>query len=619
MSLLSLIVCAGMLIGTSYAWFTDSVTSTGNVIQSGKLKVGFSWADGKDDPETVQWKDASTGAIFGNDELWEPGYVAARHISVENKGTLALQYWLSISVNGQLEKNNEGHTLADAIDVYFLEEAAQITDRASFEAAVQGQTPIPLAAALKDMSGMTDKTHGILYPDGTQGQISSKTQTIALKMRESAGNEYQDMELGASFSIQLYATQWTYEKDSFDEKYDELAYGWDNYADVSADVTQTNVHGALYFSNDTDARLSAYVPSVNPDGTADANALRYTTDAAEFYDFDVNDHDDTLVISAHIIAKDDTSATYDISLLNKTHNTVLKGLNKVVVIRLLVPAGLENVTVRHSGVSMNKAASADTSEDQTYYYDADTGILTVNTSTFSEFRINWGQNSVFSEYLNINPITGIDIIPDGYNIGITKDQVDEIAGQIGAENLNSIMHGAVYVPADGGNDSQLLLQNGRQYEAADEDAYQKVEEGKYQYWHGDFVMKFNKPVNAFTDMDNIDNTIILTGEYGSWGWLKIPCPVALEADQEYRMINDFMGGAVTINFEELCSTVKQFNCGAIYLNSNYDASDPLEMTVEFRMYETLSAEEAMAQGYGSTVNHETGNYITVDTFTYRFQ
>ena len=49
MSALSLIMCISMLIGSTFAQFTDSVTSANNVIQSGTLDVVLeyktNWAD----------------------------------------------------------------------------------------------------------------------------------------------------------------------------------------------------------------------------------------------------------------------------------------------------------------------------------------------------------------------------------------------------------------------------------------------------------------------------------------------------------------------------------------------------------------------------------------------
>ena len=101
LSLLSLMLCVSMLIGSTYAWFTDSVTSTNNIIKSGKLDVEMYWAEGKADPAdtATAWTDASNGAIFNNDK-WEPGYTEVRHIKIANEGTLALKYQLNILPNG---------------------------------------------------------------------------------------------------------------------------------------------------------------------------------------------------------------------------------------------------------------------------------------------------------------------------------------------------------------------------------------------------------------------------------------------------------------------------------------------------------------------------------------
>ena len=101
LSALALCMCFALLLGTTFAWFTDSVTSSNNIIASGDLDVTMSWADGKADPaanETV-WKDASEGAIFNYDK-WEPGYVEVRHIKIANEGTLALKYKVNIIANG---------------------------------------------------------------------------------------------------------------------------------------------------------------------------------------------------------------------------------------------------------------------------------------------------------------------------------------------------------------------------------------------------------------------------------------------------------------------------------------------------------------------------------------
>lgn len=44
MSLLSLLLCCAMLIGSTFAWFTDSVTSGNNKIIAGNLDIELGYA-----------------------------------------------------------------------------------------------------------------------------------------------------------------------------------------------------------------------------------------------------------------------------------------------------------------------------------------------------------------------------------------------------------------------------------------------------------------------------------------------------------------------------------------------------------------------------------------------
>lgn len=207
-SVIALLVCFSMLVGTTFAWFTDSVTSSGNIIQTGTLNVGMYWAEGDVDPASVTWTDASEGAIFNNDK-WEPGYVEAKHLKVTNEGTLALKFKLVIVPNGEVSE------LADVIDVYYLDSATQVTREALATA-----TPV---GTLRDMIEDPDgAAYGyLLAEDESTEEIESvKTVTIAFKMRETTGNEYQNKSIGTDFSIQLLATQYTYEEDGLDNQYD---------------------------------------------------------------------------------------------------------------------------------------------------------------------------------------------------------------------------------------------------------------------------------------------------------------------------------------------------------------------------------------------------------------
>ena len=119
-SVLLLALCFSMLVGTTFAWFTDSVTSSGNIIKSGTLDVEMYWAKGTEDPDNANWTDASTGAIFNYDK-WEPGYAEVRHIKIANEGTLALKYKVNIIANGEVSD------LADVIDVYYVDPAIHLS------------------------------------------------------------------------------------------------------------------------------------------------------------------------------------------------------------------------------------------------------------------------------------------------------------------------------------------------------------------------------------------------------------------------------------------------------------------------------------------------------------
>lgn len=208
-SVLSVVLCAAMLVGSTFAWFTDSVTSTGNIIKSGTLEVTMKWAKGTEDPASATWKDASEGAIFDYD-LWEPGYTEVRHVKISNIGSLALKYEVRIAATGEVSE------LADVIDVYYIKNGAQITDRTqlndSNKIGTLAQVLAKPYAAKGNLSGKKGET------------VDSDIATIALKMQEGAGNEYQGKFIGSEFAVVLVATQDTVENDSFgSDQYDKDA------------------------------------------------------------------------------------------------------------------------------------------------------------------------------------------------------------------------------------------------------------------------------------------------------------------------------------------------------------------------------------------------------------
>ena len=218
-SVISLLLCFTMLLGTTYAWFTDSVTSAENIITAGNLDVTLEFADAKADPEATEteWTDASNTPIFTY-ENWEPGYVEAHHIKITNAGTLDLKYVIHI----EIEDGGRIDDVQKVIDIYYVDPAVKVESRADLSEEMKLGT-LEYVLSNPDMNGKL-----------LAGE--SDTITLALKMQESAGNDYRDMQIGP-FTIKLLATQLASEDDSFDNKYDADAMypadAWDGKADTS--------------------------------------------------------------------------------------------------------------------------------------------------------------------------------------------------------------------------------------------------------------------------------------------------------------------------------------------------------------------------------------------------
>ena len=187
MSALSLLLCVSMLVGTTFAWFTDSVTSAGNIIQSGTLDVDMVDAAGNSMAgQVIEFVTADGRAQ--SEILWEPGCTyKTEPVKVVNLGNLALKY--EIHING-IDGNAK---LLEAIE-WTVTIGGVETDLASYE--------------------------GKLYPEA--GKDISGEIVLSGHMKEEAGNEYQGLK-AEGISIVVYATQLTHENDSFDNQYDKNA------------------------------------------------------------------------------------------------------------------------------------------------------------------------------------------------------------------------------------------------------------------------------------------------------------------------------------------------------------------------------------------------------------
>lgn len=91
-SVLSMMICCAMLIGSTFAWFTDSATSSNNNIVAGNLDIELLVKD-----KDGNYVEPSNGSLFDENMKWEPGQVYYRELKIENCGTLAAKFNVSIS------------------------------------------------------------------------------------------------------------------------------------------------------------------------------------------------------------------------------------------------------------------------------------------------------------------------------------------------------------------------------------------------------------------------------------------------------------------------------------------------------------------------------------------
>ena len=191
-STLAILMCAAMLIGTTFAWFTDTASTGVNKIVSGNLKVDIIGADSDSHIEKLNFtKAATTDAEAGAEILWEPG---CRYLTegfrIANKGNLALTW--KAQVNTGATAANEGNfDLLDVIDFYLVKGTGE------------SQTETPL----NEFTGNLKKTE------------TSDVYYIKGVMKTTAGNDYQGLTLNG-ITITVYATQDTVESDSFNNTYD---------------------------------------------------------------------------------------------------------------------------------------------------------------------------------------------------------------------------------------------------------------------------------------------------------------------------------------------------------------------------------------------------------------
>ncbi len=508
-----------MLLGTTFAWFTDSVSSTNNIIKSGNLDVDVLYdADGT--PTSIN----EVNTLFNDVKLWEPGAVAYEKLTVKNLGSLAFTYALSVNYsdfNYVKDANGDKYDLTTALKVAVLS-GDEITT-----AVTDALTNNNRTALINNIASTEWKTISELINEGENGVLYSANDTakpnqdsrdyiVVIYWQPTAddnnwnvnngkhtynrsnaldGLDYLFIDLG----INLVATQFTHEEDSFNNQYDIDAKDAINSA---SGVLGINASAIEIHVRDISGRKvgSMVIP---------AGAIEDINKPIEVTYAKTDD------IGNITVAAGMETLSYDITVsnLNAGNTTPIKAY-------IRIDAGIDEDTIKlyHNGTEITD-----------FVYDPHTGYVIFMTTSFSPFTVVYDAESVYvptDPDENDLPVANVTRTPEHENVSL------DWAGYGGINPDFSV-------------DPDPKLE--AVYTFVCEDTPEEAKESPYADWYCDFYVKLDRDLGA--------NQILLGGNYGGYGWVgfhngtetlpantEIPL-LGLMAQNEwtYEMIADFVG------------------------------------------------------------------------------
>ena len=262
-SVLALVLSLAMLVGSTFAWFTDTASTGVNRIVSGNLDVGLEYWD-----KESGWLDAEGSKdLFDKNALWEPGYTQIVYLKVKNNGNLALTYAMQITpVHETVGVNVDGEEfkLSDYIKFGWR----------TFTADENG-TPVALdREAAQTGVGKGAQLGKTLHRKAAEPMKAGAEELVALVawMPEDVGNKanYSTVQPTIELSLKVLATQAAVESDSFNSTYDGDAArneGLDSKPEYNYSYTEEE--GVILITDENGKVVKAVVSGVNgkvPDG-----------------------------------------------------------------------------------------------------------------------------------------------------------------------------------------------------------------------------------------------------------------------------------------------------------------------------------------------------------------
>ena len=320
-SVMAMVLCMAMLVGATFAWFTDTASTGVNKIQAGNLDVALEMKDAAGQWVSAEGKTLDfVKAAAGEQVLWEPGCTyTLPELRVVNNGNLALKYKVIITgINGSAKLNK-------AIE-WTIGDVAMGAEQ-------------HLAAG--ESNAFTIKGH----------------------MKESAGNEYMNESIDG-IAITVVATQDTVESDSFDKDYDAGA----EYPVVA--VANVNTKGDTVLKDkEEDHTIQVTVPAGALDEGVQSLKLEVVKSATP---------------AGVQVASTESSQSYEVTMKDQSGNAVSTN-GTLMTVEMNVGKNRTALKLYHDGEKMTKDSGTLTDAADHYVYDAGTGYVTMKVSHFSPF------------------------------------------------------------------------------------------------------------------------------------------------------------------------------------------------------------------------------------------